>query len=139
MNSILLYTTPLFIGDLDAVSIAIVVLAAAAFIFTWVVNRISLLRIRKTAKESKDIRDIMQQTLDENNNFVVRLDLRKRWSYNVHGDLLPEEGLGYEKSLKYVHPDDRDHYRKFLRSLPLGYQQRVRDGQMALPVRSGRG
>ena len=117
MNSILLYTTPLFIGDLDAVSIAIVVLAAAAFIFTWVVNRISLLRIRKTAKESKDIRDIMQQTLDENNNFVVRLDLRKRWSYNVHGDLLPEEGLGYEKSLKYVHPDDRDHYRKFLRSL----------------------
>ena len=108
MNTILLYTTPLFIGDLDAISITIVALAAIAFIISWVVNRISILRIRKTVQENKDIRDIMQQTLDENSNFVVRLDLRERWSYNVHGDMLPEEGLSYERSLNYVHPDDRD-------------------------------
>ena len=117
MNTILLYTTPLFIGDLDAVSITIVALAAIAFIISWVVNRISILRIRKTVQENKDIRDIMQQTLDENSNFVVRLDLRERWSYNVHGDMLPEEGLSYERSLNYVHPDDRELYRNFLISL----------------------
>ena len=120
MNTILLYTPPLFFGDLDAVSIVIVILAAVAFIFAWVVNRISLLRIRKRVRKSQEIRDIMQYTLDENSNFVIRLDLFERWSYNVHGNMLPEEGLGYETSLEYVHPDDREIYRDFLKSLTDG-------------------
>jgi hypothetical protein len=117
MNTILLYTIPFFTGDLDTASIVMFILAAIAFIFAWAVNRVSILRIRKRVQESKDIRDIMQRTLDENNNFVVRLDLRDRWAYNVHGDMLPEKGLSYEKSMNYVHPDDREPYRNFLKSL----------------------
>lgn len=117
MNTILLYTIPFFTGDLDTASIVMFILAAIAFIFVWAVNRVSILRIRKRVQKSKDIRDIMQRTLDENNNFVVRLDLRDRWSYNVHGDMLPEKGLSYEESMNYVHPDDREPYRNFLKSL----------------------
>ena len=117
MNSILLYTIPLVQGELDTTSIVIVILVTIAFITVWVVNRISILRIRKRVQESQEMRDIMQQTLNENSNFVVRLDLRKRWSYNVHGNMLPEEGLGYENSMNFVHPDDRELYRNFLTSL----------------------
>ena len=43
------------------------------------VNHISLLRIRKNARRSKDIHSIMQHTLQASNNYVLRLDLRNRY------------------------------------------------------------
>ena len=117
MNSIFLHNILLQIGFLDTPSVLMVVLIAMVFIITWGINHISILRIRRRVKESKEINDIMQHTLDVNNNYVVRLDLRQRWGYNLHGNFLPEEGMGYEESFKYMHPDDHHHYRRFIANL----------------------
>ena len=117
MNSIFLHSILLQIGFLDTPSVLMVVLIAMIFIITWGINHISILRIRRRVKESKEINDIMQHTLDVNNNYVVRLDLRQRWGYNLHGNFLPEKGMGYEESFKYMHPDDHHHYRRFIANL----------------------
>ena len=117
MNNILLHIVPLLIGSLDTNSVLMVSLTMIAFIFSWVINRISILRIRKRVKESKDIYDIMQHTLDVNDNYVLKLDLRQKWAYNINGSLLPEEGMGYEESFQYIHPEDQKHYRQFITSL----------------------
>ena len=66
---------------------------------------------------SKEIYDIIQHTLDVNANYVVRLDLRQRWGYNLHGQFLPEAGMGYEESFQYMHPEDQQHYRRFIAKL----------------------
>ena len=116
-----LYISPLLMtGFLDATSVLMVSLSLIAFIFSWVVNRISILRIRKRVSESKEIYDIMQHTLDLNDNYVLRLDLRERCAYNLHGQMLPESGIGYENSLQYIHPEDRQAYHNFLISLSRG-------------------
>ena len=81
------------------------------------VNHISLLRIRKNARRSKDIHSIMQHTLQASNNYVLRLDLRNRYGKNMYGRFLPEEGMGYEESLDYIHPEDRHLYQQFIKEL----------------------
>ena len=117
MNSIFLHSILLQIGFLDTPSVLMVSLTALAFLVTWGINHISILRIHRRVKESKEINDIMQHTLDVNANYVVRLDLRQRWGYNLHGHFLPETGMGYEESLLYMHPEDQQHYRRFIAKL----------------------
>ena len=117
MNSIFLHSILLQIGFLDTPSVLMVSLTALAFLITWGINHISILRIHRRVKESKEINDIMQHTLDVNANYVVRLDLRQRWGYNLHGHFLPEAGMGYEESFQYMHPEDQQHYRRFIAKL----------------------
>ena len=88
-----------------------------AFIITWAVNRISILRIRKNAQQTQEISTIMQHTLDLGHNYVLKLDIRRRHAVNLHGDLLPPDGMDFEESFKYIHPDDRETYRNFIRQL----------------------
>ena len=117
MNYMFLHISPLLIDFLDTTSVLMVGVTAIAFIITWCINRISIQRIHKRVKESKEIYDIMQHTLDVNDNYVLRLDLRQRYAYNLHGNLLPEEGMGYEESFEFIHPEDHQLYRDFLISL----------------------
>ena len=101
----------------DMISLVMVLLVAVVFFATWAINRISVLRIRKTTQAREEISTIMQRTLEIGNNYVLRLDIREQRAHNLYGMLLPEEGIEYEKSLEYIHPDDRYLYRRFLSDL----------------------
>ena len=104
-------------GSLDLISLLMVFFACVAFIITWGVNRISILRIRKSVSQSKEISSIMQHTLDIDSSWVLRLHLRSQHADNLHGNLLPDEGMGYEESFRFIHPDDRHIYREFIQRL----------------------
>ena len=95
-------------------SVLMTFLTFLAFAIGWAVNRISILRIRKNSARTKELSTIMQHTLNTSNNYVLRLNLVDRYAVNMHGDFLPPEGMGYEESLNYIHPDDRILYRDFL-------------------------
>lgn len=111
---ILAFTMP------DAISLLIVTIAALAFITAWVVNRLVLLRIRKDVGKSREIAAIMQHTLDVGKNNVVKLNALQKHAINLHGNLLPEDGIGYQESFELIHPDDRETYRDFIRRLYFG-------------------
>ncbi len=98
----------------DSMSVLMTFLTFLAFAIGWAVNRISILRIRKNSARTKELSTIMQHTLNTSNNYVLRLNLVDRYAVNMHGDFLPPEGMGYEESLNYIHPDDRILYRDFL-------------------------
>ena len=84
------------------------------FIATWAINRISVLRIRRGVEETQELSTIMQQTLDVSSNYVLRLSLRDHKGVNLHGDMLPPEGMTYEESFEYIHPDDKGIYHDFI-------------------------
>jgi PAS domain S-box-containing protein len=118
MVSILLTTIEkLGSGSMDLVSLLIIFFTAIAFVITWVVNRISILRIRKRVSQIKESTDILQQTLDIDNSWVLRLDIKKQHADNLHGDLLPKGGMDYQESFNCIHPDDRHIYREFIQRL----------------------
>jgi len=105
---------------IDISSALMVMVISIAFVTAWAVNRISLLRIRKDTNKIKEISAIMQHTLDMGKNYVLMLDLRQRHAVNIHGNMLPDEGMYYEESFEMIHPDDREIYRNFIRRLATG-------------------
>ena len=104
----------------DVSSVLMVTIISIAFVVAWAVNRISLLHIRKDGDKIKEISAIMQHTLDMGKNYVLKLDIRHRHAINLHGNLLPDEGMDYEESFELIHPDDRQIYRNFIRRLATG-------------------
>lgn len=116
----ILLTTIQSIAGVDKISLLITVITFMALLFGWVINRLSLLRIRHNSERSKDLSTIMQRTLSSSNNYVVRLALQQHYGVNMYGNFLPEEGMSYEESLDYIHPEDQQVYVDFLRSLMNG-------------------
>ena len=98
----------------DAIYVVLLFVALLAFIATVGINRIIILRIRKRVRKAQEISTIMQHTLDISNNYILKLDVGRRHAINLHGNLLPEEGLGYEESFEMIHPDDRVIYKNFI-------------------------
>ena len=105
---------------LDFPSVIMVFVTIIAFVIAWALNRITLLRIRKGADKIKQTAAIMQHTLNMGKNYVLMLDIRQRHAVNIHGDLLPEEGMSYEESFELIHPDDRHIYEAFIKRLLSG-------------------
>ena len=105
---------------LDVSSVLMVIAVSVAFVLAWALNRVSLLRIRQSTDKIKQTSAIMQHTLDLGKNHVLKLDIRRRHAINLHGDLLPDEGMGYEESFEWIHPDDRHIYRHFIQRLVSG-------------------
>ena len=97
-------------NSVDTVSILIMLLMLFLFVLTWGFNRISTLRIRRKSEQANDLSMIMKHTLNMSHNQVLRLSLSDRYGMNMHGHFLPDEGMSYEESITYIHPDDRDVY-----------------------------
>ena len=97
----------------------IAILTLMVIIIGVILNRITLYSIRKNTERAKDIATIMEHTLDEN-NYVVRLNLHNRLANNLYGNFLPHDGMTYEESLSYLHPDDKHIYQAFINTLVKG-------------------
>ena len=108
---------------LDVSSVLMVVVTGIAFVITWAVNRISLLRIRQGVDKIKETSAIMQHTLDMGKNYVVKFDLRQRHAVNMHGHLLPDSGMDYQESFEMIHPDDHHIYEEFIKRLATGEKE----------------
>ena len=120
MTILLSYIQALAAISLDVPSLLLVIMVCIAFVIAWAVNRISLLRIRTDVDKIKETSAIMQHTLDMGKNYVLKLDLRSRHGFNIHGNLLPEDGMSYDESFEMIHPDDRQTYRDFIKRLASG-------------------
>ena len=101
--------------------ILIVILTLVVIIIGVILNRITLYSIRKNTWRAKDMATIMQRTLNDN-NYVLRLNLQNHLAYNLYGDFLPADGMTYEQSLEYIHPDDRHLYTEFIIRLVKGVE-----------------
>lgn len=104
-------------ADVQNISMLMVLIVLIIFIISWVFNRISILRIRKNTDRIKDLSTVLQHTLNVSNSYVLKLSMQERMGYNLHGDFLPKDGMSYEKSLEYIHPDDQPLYIAFLKRL----------------------
>ena len=99
--------------------ILIVIITLMVIIIGLILNRITLYSIRKNTERAKDIATIMQHTLNEN-NYVIRLNLKTRLASNLFGKFLTQDGISYEESLNYIHPDDKHIYMEFMNRLVKG-------------------
>ena len=106
--------------NIDGMSLLMTAMVIIAFIVCWGVNRISILRIRKNADRIKDMSAIMKHTLNLNGDSVLRLSVAEQCAFNIHGNFLPEKGMTFVESKKYIHPDDWPAYLDFCAKLKNG-------------------
>ena len=104
-------------SEVQGISMLMVLSVFILFIFSWIINRIVILRIKKNTDRIKDLSTVLQQTLQVSNNYVIKLSMLEHVGYNLYGNFLPKEGMSYEESLGYIHPDDREIYTDFLKRL----------------------
>ena len=112
-------------GSVDAVSVMMTLLTVIVFAICWGLNRISILRIRKNTRRTREISTVMKQTLNLSGDYVLRLSLADRLAHNLHGDFLPENGMTFEESRDYMHPDDWPKYVEFIHTLMSGRQKKA--------------
>jgi len=112
-------------GSVDAVSVMMTLLTVIAFAICWGLNRISILRIHKNTQHAREISTVMKHTLNLSGDYVLQLSLADRLAHNMHGDFLPENGMTFEESQNYIHPDDWLNYVEFLRTLMSGRQKKA--------------
>ncbi|MBR1389242.1 MAG: PAS domain-containing protein [Prevotella sp.] len=117
-------TTLLLVEDvaagIDGSSFIMTVLVIIAFLAAWALNRISVLRIKKHSARIKETSAIMKHTLNLSGDYILKLSIADHYASNIHGDFLPAEGLTFEESENYMHPDDWPTYVTFLRQLIQG-------------------
>ena len=75
----------------DSISVLLTTLVLLVFLISMGFDQINLLRIRKHAERTKDLTAIMRYTLNTSQNYVIRLSIRDRKGFNMHGDFLPEQ------------------------------------------------
>ncbi|WP_051522936.1 MULTISPECIES: PAS domain-containing sensor histidine kinase [unclassified Prevotella] len=97
----------------------IVILTLIVLITGMILNRITLFSIRRNTERAKDMAVIMQHTLNEN-NYVIKLSMQQRHAMNLYGNFLPPEGMNYDLSIDFIHPDDRHLYMEFMSQLVKG-------------------
>ena len=103
--------------------IFIAILTLTVIIIGVILNRVTLYSIRKNAERAQDVATIMQRTLNEN-NYIIRLKMQNHMATNLYGHFLPDSGVSFEESLKYIHPDDMPRYKDFIMHL-------VKEGEMS--------
>ena len=107
-------------SEVQGVAVLMVIAAILIFIISWIINRISILHIKQDSEHIKDLSTTLQHTLNVSGSSVIRLGLQDQMGYNLHGNFLPEDGMGYKESLAYIHPDDRHLYIECMKKLAQG-------------------
>ena len=107
-------------SEVQGVTMLMVFAVIIIFIISWVINRISILRIKQDTERIRDLSTILQHTLNVSGSKVLRLRPQDQIGFNLHGDFLPEGGMSYKESLQYIHPDDRHLYTECLQKLISG-------------------
>ena len=107
-------------NSVDSISILMILFVVFLFILAWGFNRISILRNRRKTEQAKDLSMIMKHTLNMSSNYVLRLSVHDHHAVNMHGNFLPAEGMTFEESLNYIHPEDCPIYVEFCKKLVSG-------------------
>lgn len=121
MTNILLQITQISQSTgIDPVSVFITSIFVIIFFAAWILNRLTLRRIRNRTEQQNDLSSMMKRTLTLSGNDVLMLNILDKKGYNVHGNFLPDEGITLEEAFTRIHPDDHQKYHDFIMSIANG-------------------
>ena len=106
MTTILLLFIAAFVWPFQPLTTSIGTIVLVLFIVMLVNNRLIVMRVRKRMRDSQFTSKMMEQAVKISDNNVVCYVPRDRHIYNLHGTLMPKEGVSVEKWKKHIHPDD---------------------------------
>jgi signal transduction histidine kinase len=94
-------------NDSSPISLFIVVGSIITIIVAFLLSRLIRNRVRNVTYRSSDINNMMSQALKMGNYFVAEYDIKNDICHNVHGSLLPEDGLTSKDIINRIPEDIR--------------------------------
>ena len=91
---------------LQPLQIILLMVVTALFIGVFIANRVILRRMRRHAKQSEFTNQVMLEALKNSKNNVLQWNIRKKYTTQLYGDMLPSSTITDEDWKKHVHPDD---------------------------------
>ena len=91
---------------LQPLQIILLIVVTALFIGVFIANRVILRRMRRHAKQSEFTNQVMLEALKNSKNNVLQWNIRKKYTTQLYGDMLPTSTITDEDWKKHVHPDD---------------------------------
>jgi len=91
---------------LQPLQIILLMVVTALFIGVFIANRVILRRMRRHAKQSEFTNQVMLEALKNSKNNVLQWNIRKKYTTQLYGDMLPSSTITDEDWKKHVHPED---------------------------------
>lgn len=102
--------------------VALIVLAGVIIllIIAFLLGRLIRARVKQAVRKTFDLNQMMSQALNMGNYYVIEYDLHTDQLRNLHGSLLPEEGISMDEYLSRIYMEERPAFHEEIREMAEG-------------------
>ena len=106
----------------DTSPVALIVLAGVIIllIIAFLLGRLIRARVKQAVRKTFDLNQMMSQALNMGNYYVIVYDLHTDQLRNLHGSLLPEEGISMDEYLSRIYMEERPAFHEEIREMAEG-------------------
>ena len=106
----------------DTSPVALIVLAGViiVLIIAFLLGRLIRARVKQAVRKTYDLNQMMSQALNMGKYYVVVYDLHTDQLRNLHGSLLPEEGISMDEYLSRIYMEERPAFHEEIREMAEG-------------------
>ena len=106
----------------DTSPVALIVLAGVIIllIIAFLLGRLIRARVKQAVRKTFDLNQMMSQALNMGNYYVIEYDLHTDQLRNLHGSLLPEEGISMDEYLSRIYMEERPAFHEEIREMAEG-------------------
>ena len=106
----------------DTSPVALIVLAGVIIllIIAFLLGRLIRARVKQAVRKTFDLNQMMSQALNMGKYYVVVYDLHTDQLRNLHGSLLPEEGISMDEYLSRIYMEERPAFHEEIREMAEG-------------------
>ena len=106
----------------DTSPIALFILAGVIIllIIAFLLGRLIRARVKQAVRKTFDLNQMMSQALNMGNYYVIEYDLHTDQLRNLHGSLLPEEGISMDEYLSRIYMEERPAFHEEIREMAEG-------------------
>lgn len=106
----------------DTSPIALIILAGVIIllIIAFLLGRLIRARVKMAVRKTLDLNQMMSQALNMGNYYVVEYDLHTDQLRNLHGSLLPQNGITMDEYLSNIHMEERSAFHEEIREMAEG-------------------
>ena len=107
-------------NDTSPLSLFILVGIIILLIIFILMSRLIRVRVKQAVRKTFDLNQMMNQALNMGDYYVVEYDFQTDRIRNLHGSLLPQEGLTVDSYLANIHEDERSTFHEEIREMAEG-------------------
>ena len=106
----------------DTSPIALIILAGVVIllIVSLLLGRLIRARVKMAVRKTLDLNQMMSQALNMGNYYVVEYDILTDQLRNLHGSLLPQNGITMDGYLSNIHMEERSAFHEEIREMTEG-------------------